>query len=398
MESNNPKVTIGLAVYNSEKHPLRKSIESILGQDYSNIELIICDNASTDDTGGICREFALKDNRVSYYRNESNLGIRKSWMRVLSLCTTPFFKMAEHGDIHEPSYIGSCMKKMLEDDTIVLCYPRTRAIHENGVSEIADDHVNAMDDSPVDRYLHVISELCYCNAIYGLFRIQCARELKIYDTECRGPDVVMLAEIALKGKIAQLDDTLYITYRDSKWTKGIEEQTSRLHYMIDPTRPNHGITFPFCRMIAEHLDMVRFSPLDETQKAYLFEQTMKILGSTYYSRMRDEIKRAIGLIHQRRFDHNWGDPNDGAVRQLDPKKKALYYYYAAEILKRFEEVLCVCPQFNEPGIHYARALCLTVMDRFAEALAALRLELARFPEYEPARRQLSALEQVLARR
>jgi glycosyltransferase involved in cell wall biosynthesis len=398
MIQNNPRVTIGLAVYNSEQHPLRQSIESILGQTYSNIELIIVDNASTDNTAGICSEFALKDNRVRYYRNETNLGVRKSGNRLMSLCITEYFKMAEHGDVHDPAYISSCMKRLLEDESIVLCYPRTRAIHENGAIEIAEDHVNAMDDSPVERYLHVISELRYCNAIYGIFRTRCMRELKIYDTECRGPDVVMLAEIALRGKIAQIDDVLYITYRDNKWTQGIEEQTRRLHYMIDPLRKNQGITFPFCRMIGEHLDMVRYSALDETEKVHLYEQTLKILGRTYYPRMRDEIKRAIELIHQRRFDHNWGDPTDSPVRQLDPKKKVLYQFYTAEILKRFEEVLCVCPQFNEPGIHYARAICLTVMDRFAEAVAALRLELARFPEYEPARRQLSVLEQMLARK
>jgi glycosyltransferase involved in cell wall biosynthesis len=397
MDNNSPKVTIGLPVYNGDKKGLRQSIESILGQDYSNIELVISDNASTDGTSGVCQEFAAKENRVRYYRNETNIGANKNFLRALDLCTSAFFKWAEHGDVHEPSYISSCMKKMLEDDAIVLCYPRTRAIHENGVSEIANDHVNAMDDSPVERYVHVISELCYCNAFYGIYRTSVVRELKLWDTECRGPDVVMMAEIALKGKILQIDDILYLTHRDNKWSQPIEEQTCRLYRMSDPNRIHRGITFPFCRMIIEHLDMVRFSPLDESEKVYLCEQTLKILGRTYYPRMRDEIKRAVDLIHQRRFDHNWGDPNDGSVRQLDPKKKALYQFYAAEILKRFEEALCVCPQFNEPGIHYARAICLTVMDRFAEAMAALRLELTRFPEFGPARRQLSVLEQVLAR-
>ena len=398
MEHENPKVTVGLAVYNGENHGLRECLESILEQDYANIEVIISDNASTDHTAQLCLEFAAKDHRIRFYQHETNLGAVKNFYRVLHLCTTPFFKWADHGDTLKPAYISSCMKRMVNDDAIVLCYPRTLMVHENGTTEIANDHVNAVDDSPVDRYLHVISELCYCNAAYGLMRTSMIREIRIGDQECKGADGVILAEIALRGKIAQIDDVLYVTKRDKKWSLGIEEQTARICRMNTPNDMNRGITFPFCRMVGEYLQTVRFSSLSESDKVFLYEQTMKIPGRTYFPRMRDEIKRAIELIHQRRFDHNWGDPNDGAVRQLDPKKKALYYYYAAEILKRFEEVLCVCPQFNEPGLHYARAICLTVMDRFAEAVAALRLELARFPEFEPARRQLSVLEQMMARR
>jgi hypothetical protein len=397
MENGNSKVTVGLCVYNGEQHGLRRSIESILRQDHRNLELIISDNASNDGTPVICREFAQKDTRVRYVRNETNLGARKNSYRVLNMCTTEYFKWAEHGDCHEPAYISSCLRKMQEDPSIVLCYPRTRAINENGTMEIANDRIDAMDDSPVNRYLRVISDLCYCNAIYGLYRTSVARSLKIYETECRGPDVVMLAEIALAGKIAQLDEVLYVTYRDSKWSQNIEEQTRRLNEMLDPARSRQGITFPFCNMIREHLDRVRFADLSETDKVFLAGQTLKILGSKYYPRMRDEIKRAIELIHQHRLDHNWGDPTDGSVCRLDPKKQAMYYYYCAEILKRFEEVICVCPQFDEPGLHYARSICLTTMGRFNEAVTALRMELARFPGYERAQRQLSAIEQVLAR-
>jgi hypothetical protein len=396
MSSNDTKVTVGMPLFNGEKHGLEKNLDAILKQDYENIEVIISDNASTDRTAEICLAAAAKDPRVKYYRHEKNFGLLKNGWRVLHLCTTPFFKMAEHGDFHKPAYISACMKRMREDESIVLCYPRTLAVHENGESEIADDHIDAMSDSPVERYMHVISQLRYCNASYGLFRTPYLREIKVANEECRGSDVVMLAEMALKGKIAQLDEVLYVTYRDKKWSQGIEQQVAAINRMYTMNDPRRGITFPFCRMIGEHLELVRFSNLTEQEKVFLYQKTLDILGRTYYPRMRDEIKRAIELIHQRRLDHNWGDPTDGSVLQLDQKKKVLYYYYCAEILKRFEEVLCVCPQFDEPGMHYARAICLTVMGRFDEAVTALRLELARFPGYERAKRQLCALEQALS--
>lgn len=398
MDGKKPKVTIGLAVFNSDHAPLREVIESMLAQDYENIEVLICDNASTDNTPSICLEYAAKDSRVKYFNNGVNIGAVRNGIRLLGLCTSDFFKIAEHANVLKPSYIRSCMKELLADESIVLCYPRTMMVHVDGRSEIANDHVNAMDDSPVERYLNVITELCYCNAIYGIFRTSVLRSMLWSEPEHRGNDVAFIAETALKGKIKQVEEVLYINYRDKKWSKDMEGQISSVYRMLLPYKPNIGITFPFCRFINEHMDIVRYSSLDECDKVFLYEQTIKILGSMYYPRMRDEIKRAIELIHQRRLDHNWGDSSDGSVQQLDPKKKAQYYYYAGEILKRFEEVMCVCPQFNEPGIHYARAICLTVMDRYDEALSALRIELSRFPEFEPAHRMLAVLEQMLTRR
>ena len=68
-----PPVTIGLPVYNGEKF-LRQALDSLLGQTMGDFELIICDNASSDATGQICRAYARADRRVRYYRNATNIG------------------------------------------------------------------------------------------------------------------------------------------------------------------------------------------------------------------------------------------------------------------------------------------------------------------------------------
>ena len=68
-----PRVTIGLPVSNGEKY-LATAIESILTQTYSDFELIIADNASTDGTAALCRAYATQDDRIRYVRNARNLG------------------------------------------------------------------------------------------------------------------------------------------------------------------------------------------------------------------------------------------------------------------------------------------------------------------------------------
>ncbi len=70
-----PKVTIGLPVYNGEKF-LNEKIDSLLKQTFSDFEIIISDNASSDNTKIICEKYLKKDNRIKYYRQEKNIGVR----------------------------------------------------------------------------------------------------------------------------------------------------------------------------------------------------------------------------------------------------------------------------------------------------------------------------------
>ena len=73
MSYSTPKISIGIPVYNGEKF-IRKCIESVLQQTNRNFELIISDNASTDSTPEICKEFLNKDDRISFERQDKNMG------------------------------------------------------------------------------------------------------------------------------------------------------------------------------------------------------------------------------------------------------------------------------------------------------------------------------------
>ena len=79
-----PQVTLAMPVYNGEKY-IAISIRSVLDQDFRDFELIITDNASTDETEAICRELAARDPRIRYVRNERNLGAGRT--TILGLCS-----------------------------------------------------------------------------------------------------------------------------------------------------------------------------------------------------------------------------------------------------------------------------------------------------------------------
>ena len=78
MVNTKPCVSIGLPVFNGEKY-LEQAIDSILTQTYTDFELIICDNSSTDKTQNICLNYAKKDNRIHYFRNKENIGASKNY-------------------------------------------------------------------------------------------------------------------------------------------------------------------------------------------------------------------------------------------------------------------------------------------------------------------------------
>ena len=100
-----PRVSIGLPVFNGERY-LARAIESVLGQDFRDLELIVCDNASTDRTPEICAAYARRDARVRYFRNPRNLGAGPNYDRCFRLARGEYFKWAAHDDRLAPDYLS----------------------------------------------------------------------------------------------------------------------------------------------------------------------------------------------------------------------------------------------------------------------------------------------------
>src|SRR5689334_18309225 len=104
-----PKLSVGLPVYNGEAY-LRTALESIVTQDYQDFELIISDNASQDGTAAICREYAQRDKRIRYYREEANRGGARNLNRVFELSRGKYFKWAAHDDVCLPGFFRRCVE------------------------------------------------------------------------------------------------------------------------------------------------------------------------------------------------------------------------------------------------------------------------------------------------
>jgi glycosyltransferase involved in cell wall biosynthesis len=104
-----PKVSVGIPVFNGDQF-LRKSIESILNQNYKDIEVIISDNCSTDNTGSICLEYSSIDKRIRYIQQPKNYGSINNFITLLSQARGQYFMWAGADDIIDENWITSLLE------------------------------------------------------------------------------------------------------------------------------------------------------------------------------------------------------------------------------------------------------------------------------------------------
>lgn len=101
---NIPKISIGMPVYNGVKY-IREALDSLLAQTFTDFELIISDNASTDATQSICEEYARRDPRIRYVRQAENKGALANFQFVLDQSRGEFFMWAAADDLWDRRWI-----------------------------------------------------------------------------------------------------------------------------------------------------------------------------------------------------------------------------------------------------------------------------------------------------
>ena len=125
-----PLVSVGLPVFNGERF-LPASLASLMGQTFTDFELIISDNASTDRTPEICQDLARSDSRVRYFRQRVNIGAPANWNFVAREARGRFFKWCSDSDVCLPQLLESCSAELLKQPQAVLCAGRTGYVDEN---------------------------------------------------------------------------------------------------------------------------------------------------------------------------------------------------------------------------------------------------------------------------
>lgn len=209
-----PRVTIALPVYNGEQF-LAEAIDTLLAQTFSDFELILADNASTDGTEAICRDRAARDPRIRYDRAETNRGAMWNFNRVVDMARGEYFKWAAHDDKHEPTYVERCVEVLDRDPDVVLVCTKLIDIDDDGVRKEVDvPHLRWDSRRPNVRFRALANPHHRCESVFGVMRTDVLRRTTLL-SDYAGCDRVLLAQIALMGRFYEVPEVLFL-HREHK--------------------------------------------------------------------------------------------------------------------------------------------------------------------------------------
>ena len=203
-----PRVSVGLPVYNGAQY-LRATLESLLNQEFKDFELLVSDNASTDETEAICRAYAANDRRILYRRNPMNIGSARNYRQVFERSRGEFFKWCSHDDICQPVFLRRCLEVFESSPrSVALVYPLCDLIDESGqVVGRAQGSVETRQPRPHRRLAHVLRNFSYAFPIWGVIRAEFLRQTGLTGSVWYW-DEVLLAELSLYGEIVEIPEVL----------------------------------------------------------------------------------------------------------------------------------------------------------------------------------------------
>jgi glycosyltransferase involved in cell wall biosynthesis len=285
-----PKVSIGLPVYNGEKY-LRLALDSILQQDYTDFELIISDNASTDATQNICREYAAKDSRIRYYRNETNTGATANFNCLVKLARGKFFKWAAHDDVHLPEFLRRCVEVIEQAPaTVALVTPKAEIIDEHGkIVNILVESLDTRSPRPHQRVGDVLRRVFWAPAQFGLFRADALRKTRLMQPFA-ATDYVLLVEVALMSEIWELPETLFQRRIHPDISTTANKKSRDLLVWLDPSqRRIRNFVPPTLRLGLEFFRTIMRAKLSLRERFLCYWTVFMVWSPREYQKYRNKI-------------------------------------------------------------------------------------------------------------
>jgi glycosyltransferase involved in cell wall biosynthesis len=278
------RLSVGIPVYNGEKY-LAETLDSLLAQSFQDFDIVISDNASSDRTAEISRDYQIKDDRVRYFRNDQNIGAALNFNRTVELSNAPLFHGGACDDLYEPRFLERCVESLDRDPGVVLSHTRTKLIGDHGERLLHDPERDCYVDSygnvrgtsgdvmrpqaahiaeaasPEVRFREVLWLMGWSLPMSGVVRSEALLRTSLY-RNYSGADKVLLAELALQGRFHEIGEELF--------AKRMHEGCT--HYKTTRERAEHetggsgGI--PQVRMLIDYTTMTFAADLNARQRLH----------------------------------------------------------------------------------------------------------------------------------
>jgi glycosyltransferase involved in cell wall biosynthesis len=287
-----PLVTLGLPVYNGEDF-LEHALDGLLAQTFEDFELIISDNASTDRTAEICREYAARDPRIRYVRQPENIGAGPNHNILVPMARGRYFKWASHDDVYAPELLERCVEALQSHPDVVLAHVHDGLIDETGSVTALPTY--SLDTTSHEAHVRLRSLLRVNggNDFYGVMPTQVLRQIKPHHSYHHA-DRTFMAQLILQGPFIQVPEVLYFR-RDHPGRASRGRTTRQVAETLDPRRSDrlrHPLIRLYTEYVAGFLGAVWRAPISWSER---LRCTWEVL-SWFAGRLRPGRARAL-LTH-----------------------------------------------------------------------------------------------------
>jgi len=203
-----PKVTVCLPTFNKARY-LGAAIESVLSQEFCDYELLILDDASTDNTRKVVRGFC--DERIRYVVNPQNLGLVQNWNRCLQMASADYTLVFHDDDVMLP-------RLLLREVEVFERHPEVVLVHT--AAQVIDGHGNLVNVGPPHTWPEITSGLEFVAGYWSwnnshvvmpsaMFKKSLALKLGAFNPDLKySADADLWQRLAFEGQVAFLDELL----------------------------------------------------------------------------------------------------------------------------------------------------------------------------------------------
>ena len=285
--STTPRVSIGLPVFNGERY-LETTLSDWLGQTYSDFELVVCDNASTDGTPDLLAEVARQDSRIRVIRNRRNVGALPNANKAFRHSCGELYVLSAYDDRHAPTFLAQLVAALddaphagfaygrctlIDGEDRPLHFDSHRKLYIDDTGEVFDYDAQLerpLPDSRIGRYRAVLRSNDVNSPIHGLFR----RSLlaRIGPHRLHGSDRLIVAHAALLRPAAFVEAPLfgYRIHAASTYHLTRDEWLQREAGRADASSPLDGV-----QTLRAYLAAVRKAPLTRSERVQAVAETLR---------------------------------------------------------------------------------------------------------------------------
>jgi hypothetical protein len=283
-------VSMGLPVRNGAR-TLEGVVRSVLAQDHERLELVICDNASTDGTEELCRDLAETDSRIVYCRQPRNIGLLNNFIHAIRLAKGTFFRWVGDTDWLAPNYVSCCLGAFADDSQLMLVTTQIRYTGPDGTAHTYPYLGTALrSNDPIERfceYLRLHNGMPV-DPSYGFMRREPVAS--IARRNMIGEDEVFATKLALAGPWGHIPEVLAHRHTEPA-------RLPVLARKLDvPAWQAYFSTTLICR---EMLRLIRDTELTPSQRRCARAAVAGMYVGRHYRRLARRGRRLLRLVAQR---------------------------------------------------------------------------------------------------